>query len=453
MGSTTSHSNQLPSLTRLVTAAVLSVGVMACGADEPELLPGADQVFYGALVFDGSAEALTDDPMVIQVGNGRILGVHSYSPEGSLLEEITEAGIEAVDATGKYIVPGFINAHGHAGSAFNPDHGITYDEWVSSQLRRYARFGITTVNSLGGATFEAIPYRDASRGEGGLDHARLMVAGEVVAASTSSEALSMVERNHEMGVDWIKARVDDNLGTTAKMPLTASESVIRRAHELGYSTAFHLYYLDDAKDLLRAGVDLVAHSIRDADVDQELIDLFVESEKCYVPTLAREVSTFIYSSRPDFFDDPFLMNDVDSAQVVSVSSPSHRESVAASPAAAAYRDGLVVASRNLKALVDGGIPVAMGTDTGPVGRFQGYFEHMEMSMMEAAGLTPVQVLQSATGTAAWCLGREDIGILEEGRRADLIVLREDPTQAIGNTRFIDGVWIGGQLIPGSTKGM
>lgn len=430
---------------------VVAVAVASACEPGPALHPDADLVFFGARTFDGAAEALSETAMVIQVSQGRILSIEPMADDDPVVADAQEAAIEVVDATGKYILPGFINAHGHAGSAYSPARGMPYGEYVESHLERYARFGVTTVNSLGGDRAESLPHRDASRNEGGLDQARLMVAGEVVAAPSAEEAVQMVDANHALGVDWIKGRVDDDLGTGTKMPLEASEAAIDRAHELGYKAAFHLFYLDDAKQLLRAGVDLVAHSIRDQPVDEEVIQLFQETGKCYVPTLTREVSTFVYGERPAFFDDPFLMDDVDTSQVVEVSNPTRREAVAASVAAAAYRDALVVASENLKSLVDAGIPIAFGTDTGPLGRFQGYFEHMELSMMEAAGLTPVQVLQSATGTAAWCLGRDDIGVLEEGRRADLMILGEDPTQAIGNTRSLEGVWVGGAFVPGSAK--
>lgn len=433
-----------------VTVTIGSATISGCEPG-PALDPDTDLVFYGAQVFDGAAEAMTDDPMVIQVSEGRIVSVEPMAEDDPVVADALSAAIEVVDATGKFILPGFINAHGHAGSAFGPTRGMPYDEYVESHLERYARYGVTTVNSLGGDRAESLPHRDASRREGGLDQARLMVAGEVVAAQSAEEAVRMVEANHAMGVDWIKGRVDDDLGTGTKMPMDAAKAAIDRAHELGYQTAFHLFYLEDAKQLLRAGVDLVAHSIRDQAVDDAVIQLFRETGKCYVPTLTREVSTFVYGERPDFFDDPFLMDDVDTSQVVEVSNPTRREEVAASVAAAAYRNALVVASENLKSLVDAGIPIAFGTDTGPLGRFQGYFEHMELSMMEAAGLTPVQVLQSATGTAAWCLGREDIGLIEAGRRADLMLLGADPTEAVGNTRSLEGVWVGGSFVPGSAK--
>ena len=204
-------------------------------------------------------------------------------------------------------------------------------------------------------------------------------------------------------------------------------AVIARAREHGLRVASHLFYQEDAKGLLRAGTGLVAHSIRDEAVDDETIGLFRETGVCYVPTLTREVSTFAYGDRPDFFDDPFLMSDVDSRSGhVTVSDPERQARVRASGVAEAYGRALEIAQANLGRLSEAGVPIAFGTDSGPLGRFQGYFEHMEMELMAEAGLTPEQILRSATGVAAECLGRDDIGTLEPGRRADFVIVRAKP---------------------------
>ncbi len=101
---------------------------------------------------------------------------------------------------------------------------------------------------------------------------------------------------------------------------------------------------------------------------------------------------------------------------------------------------------NVKRVADAGVRVAMGTDTGPAGRFQGYFEHMEMALMADAGLTPVQILRSATGDAADCLGLDDVGTLEPNRRADFVVLSENPLTDVRNARSIESVWMSGERL-------
>jgi len=94
--------------------------------------------------------------------------------------------------------------------------------------------------------------------------------------------------------------------------------------------------------------------------------------------------------------------------------------------------------------------IAFGTDTGPAGRFQGYFEHMELEMMADAGLSPKQILMSATGDAASCLGFTEIGTLESGKWADFIVVNDNPLTDISNMRSIDAVYIAGNRVPDET---
>ena len=112
------------------------------------------------------------------------------------------------------------------------------------------------------------------------------------------------------------------------------------------------------------------------------------------------------------------------------------------------KPALEQAKRNLKLLSDAGVPIAMGTDTGaPTGRWQGYFEHLEMEMMVEAGLTPMKVLVAATGGAAQVMKiDEQVGTLRPGRQADLLVLGANPLKDIRNTHSLEQVWIAGRKI-------
>ena len=419
----------------------------ACAPASP-IDPTADLVVYGARVWDGTGAAL-NEPAVLQVAAGRIMSVAPLAEGIDVAAAAAEAGVTAVDATGKYIVPGLINVHGHVAGTWNGAMAVDYLDYATAELERYARFGVTSVNSLGGDREPSFALRDASWGDASPAHARLLVAGPVVTGSTPEEAAAATEAAAAMGPDWIKIRVDDNLGTTSKMSPDGYAAVISRAGEHGLRVASHLFYQEDAKGLLRAGTGLVAHSIRDEAVDEETIALFRETGVCYVPTLTREVSTFAYGERPDFFDDPFLLSDVDSAQVTTASDPERQARVRASGAAEAYGRALGIAQANLATLAEARVPIAFGTDSGPLGRFQGYFEHMETELMAEAGLTAEQILRSATGVAADCLGRDDIGTLEPGRRADFIMLSANPLEDVANLREISGVWIGGVMVEGA----
>jgi imidazolonepropionase-like amidohydrolase len=315
-------------------------------------------------------------------------------------------------------------------------------ENLIAQLRLYAEYGVTTVNSLGGEGPAAVALRD-EQSMTGLDRARVFVAGAVVTGNTVDAALAVVQRNADMDVDWMKLRVDDNLGSSQKMSPQIYSAVIDRSHELGLRLASHMFYLSDAKALLRAGTDFLAHSIRDMDVDQEFLGMLAASGICYTPTMTREISTYVYESRPDFFDDPFFLSHFDQAEQERFQESRQASSARAQP----YKEALRVALRNVKAIVDAGLPVVMGTDTGPAGRHQGYFEHMELDLMAEAGLTPEQVLLSATGLAAECLRIDDeIGTLRPNRWADFIVLTENPLDDIRNARSIESVWIAGEAL-------
>jgi imidazolonepropionase-like amidohydrolase len=211
--------------------------------------------------------------------------------------------------------------------------------------------------------------------------------------------------------------------------------------------AAHIFYLEDAKSILRAGVDLIAHSVRDREIDDEFIALMKARNVPYCPTLTREVATFVYESTPSFFTDPFFLREADAALVAQLQEPGRQAKVRQSKSALAYKAALDVATRNLKRASDAGVLIAMGTDSGAFPeRFEGYFEHLEMEMMAEAGLTPAQVLRAATIDAARTLGVDDIGRLTPGAWADVVVLDRDPLDDVRNTRSIASVWIAGNRV-------
>ena len=165
---------------------------------------------------------------------------------------------------------------------------------------------------------------------------------------------------------------------------------------------------------------------------------------CLSPTLMREVSTFVYETRPAFFDDPFFRKEADPKVVATLEEPARQASMASNKSAQTYKTSLEAARRNAKALHDAGIRLASGTDSGPPARFQGYFEHLELEELVKSGLTPSAALVAATGNAASCLGLADrVGTIQQGRFADLIVLSKSPLEDVKNSRTIESVWISG----------
>jgi imidazolonepropionase-like amidohydrolase len=414
---------------------VAGVALAAACLAEPAIASAQTVAFTGATVWDGTgAPALPGATIVVQDGRIRSVGRTAAPP-----------GATVVDLSGHWVMPGLINAHGHVTGQWAPEGSADAAARIEGDLRLYARYGVTTVNSLGDEPAEAaIVRRTQDRAE--LRRARLHFAGPVIGGTSIHDAVAAVDANADAHVDWIKIRVDDNLGTTDKMPWPVVQAVMDEARVRGMRVATHLFYLADAKRLLRMGSGLIAHSVRDADVDAELVGLLRDTGVCYIPTLAREVSTFVYAERPSFFDDPFFLRWADRREVRRVSDPAFMRETAESPAAARYRVALRQAQKNLKTLSDAGIPIAMGTDSGPAGRFPGYFEHMELGLMAEAGMTPEQVLRSATGVAADCLGLTDVGTLEPGRWADFLVLDADPLQDVSATQTLSAVYVAGGVV-------
>lgn len=354
-------------------------------------------------------------------------------------------GATVVDVSGKFIMPGIINGHGHVGEVIGIEGGQYSTETLEQNLGLYARYGVTTVVSLGGDKEQAVAFR-AVNDTLPSNKARLYIAGEVITGETPEEALAAVERNHQLGVDFMKIRVDDNLGTSTKMSEEVYQAVIQRSHELGYPIATHMYYLEDAKKLLQAGSDLLAHSIRDVPVDEELIRLIKEKGVGYCPTLTRELSTYVYEDTAAFFSDPFFLKEYDESIIRPLLYPAGQQKIRQSRSAQTYKKQLPAAYANLKTLSDQGVPIVFGTDSGVPTRFMGYFEHLEMEMMAEAGMTPMEIIVSATQTTAEYLGLKDLGSLAPGHWADFLVLDANPLEDIRNVRKIEGVYVGGEQV-------
>ena len=355
---------------------------------------------------------------------------------------------QVFNLTGNTIIPGLINTHGHVNDVIGveADPSFYTEAHVETQLARYARYGVTTVMSLGGGGQAGVRVRDKPLSD--RTGSRLYLSGPVLTANSPSEAIERVNEIANLGVDIIKIRVDDALGASTKMAPEIYHAVIQESHRLGLRVAAHLYYLEDAKALLRAGVDFLAHSVRDQSVDDELVDLLIEKNVCYCPTLMREVSTFVYEERPTWFDDPFFFKEVEPHVIEQLETSAYQEQIRSRQTAQIYKQGLTRALANVKFLQAGGAHIAMGTDSGPVGRFQGYFEHAELELMVTAGLTPMQAIFAATGQAALCLQQEKkIGSLEPGKLADFVILNANPLDDIRNSQTIQSVWVGGRKIP------
>ena len=396
--------------------------------------------FVGGRLIDGTGRVIENGTLIID--GVRIVAA---GPAATAVP----AGATRVDVKGKTLLPGLVNAHGHvaATTGLRSDPASYTRDNLTRQLRTYAQYGVTTVFSLGDDQALGFELRN-EQAIGPLDRARLFVAGAVITGATAEEARAMASKVADMKPDLLKIRVDDNLGSTRKMPEPAWRAVIDEAHQRNLKVAVHIYSLADAKATLEGGADFIAHSVRDVPVDEGFIAMLKSREVCYSPTFTREISTFIYDATPTWVDDPFFVKGVTPDIIAQLKDSKRQAQVrngAGWKAGQQYKAGLEVAKRNLKTLVDRGVRIAFGTDTGPPARFQGFFEHLELELMVEAGLTPMQALVSATGDAARCHQRAgQFGTLAPGAAADLLILGANPLDHIRNTRSIEQVWINGR---------
>ena len=373
------------------------------------------------------------------------------------------AGAEVLDLTGKFVMPGIINLHGHVGNVV----GLTQDpkfftrQNIEKNLRTYASYGVTTLLSMGTEQDAIFPIRAEQRA-GRPTFTRIYTAGRgfaykggygglpgVTFAPTSpAEIPGEVAQLAAQKVDIVKIWVDDHLGHMKKMPFPISKAIIDSARQHNLHVAAHIFYLDDAKQLTDAGIYGLAHSVRDKPVDQALIDSMKRHGTWQLAaTLSRELSTFIYAKPAPFLNDPFFTRSVSADVIAKLKSPQYQKTFATDEDLPRYEPILEMAKKNLKKLVDSGVKYGFGTDTGPPGRFPGYFEHLELQLEVEAGLTPQQAILGATRNAAEFLGASnDLGTLQKGRWADLIILRNNPLADIKNTRTIDAVWIAGRPV-------
>src|SRR5215475_1307064 len=420
-------------------------GLAAFAVDRPSAGQAATsagvKAFVGARLIDGSGKPAVENAALI-ARDGRVEAV------GPASEVKTPAGAQTINLAGKFIIPGLISTHVHVSDVQGLRPPAYTEENTLRQLGVFARYGVTTVLSLGGEKDPAFKARDAQNTPA-LDRTRIYLAGDVITGATPQEARRMVARVAATKPDIIKIRVDDNLGATPKMSPEVYRAVIDEAHQRGLRVAVHIFYLEDAKDLLRAGADFIAHSVRDKEIDGEFVSLMKKRDVPYCPTLTRDLSAFVYESTPPFFSDPIFLREADRDVVAQLQEPRRQEAVRKSATAQRYKEALAVAMRNLKKAADAGLLVVMGTDSGAfANRFQGYFEHLEMEMMAEAGLTPAQILRAATGDAARALRIPEIGAITKGAWADFVVLERDPLKDIRNTRGAASVWIAGNQVRG-----
>ncbi|AKJ02639.1 imidazolonepropionase-like amidohydrolase [Archangium gephyra] len=409
-------------------------------------------VLEGARVFDGEA---TTGPATVVLEGERIRAV---GPRGSLQ---VPAGAQVVDYSGKTLIPGLILAHAHVGIVSGVETGRRFytRENITRQLARYLDYGVMTVNSLGlnpplfytlrrelkGHTTGA-DLLGAGPGLGapmGLPPARGMNLedDQVVRPETPEAAREAVRDMAGQGVDMVKLWVDSMKGGVPKLRPEVYRAAIDEAHRHGLRAAAHIHDLEDAKAVVEAGIDVLAHGVRDQPVDDAFIQAMKTRGVWYIPTVNLDEANYLYAEHPAWMDEPFFRAAVDPALQRRFDDPQWQRETLASEGAAKARKAVAINLQNLRALHQAGVKIGFGTDSGALPqRIPGFAEHRELELMTQAGLTPARALRAATRDSAELLGLKSQGAIAPGMVADLVVLDSDPVQDIRNTRDIHAVW-------------
>src|SRR5438046_2273364 len=385
--------------TLLAVVALAALTVLAAIELQPSMAqaPAASGVvaLTGARIIDGSGRAPIQQGTVI-LNKGVIEAV------GTAAGVKIPNGATRVDLSGKTIIPGLINAHAHLNFDQATKRPVRDD--LILRLKTYATYGVTSTVSLGSRPvdeLEGLKLRD-DQTHIALDRARLYTGGLNAVGKTPEEARKSVDRLADLKVDVIKYHIN---GTPNDMTPDIYGALVDESKKKGLRTFVHIFYTKDAKSAVDKGTDVLAHSIRDKDVDPEFAAELKRKNIGYIQTLTRDLSVFVYETRPAFFDEPFFKRGITlyGSEVEVLINPANQQKVRSDKQAQAIKPALQQANRNLRILSDAGVPIAMGTDSGAEGnpgRWQGYFEHLEMEMMVKAGMTPMQVIVASTGGAA-----------------------------------------------------
>lgn len=413
--------------------------------------PASRVVLDGARVFDG--ETLSGPATVVLEG----AYIRAVGPRGSVP---VPPGARVVDYTGKTILPGLIVAHAHVGHTRGLEMGPEFytRELVAQQLDRYQAYGVVAVNSLGmnpplfytlrrelnGHTSGADLY-GAGPGLGapqGAPPPQMKIADDQVARPrTAEEARALVRDMAERGVDMIKLWVDSMGGKQPKLAPAVYRAAIDEAHRNGVKAAAHIHDLEDARALAEAGIDVIAHGVRDQRVDDAFIQTLKARGIWYIPTVQLDEANYIYAEHPAWMNAPFFRAAVDPELQRHFEDPTWQRETLASPEAAKARQAVAINQENLRLLHEAGVKLGFGTDSGALPhRIPGFAEHRELELMVQAGLTPAQALRVATRNSAELLGLKDRGQIAPDMLADLVVLDADPTEDIRHTQRIHTVW-------------
>ena len=386
-----------------------------------------------ATLIDGTG-APAQSNITVVMENGRIRDI------GSSRSTTIPTNATVLDLTGKFVVPGIINAHGHVGPAPR-----------DPQLRRYAQYGVTTTTSMAADPEDIVEFKSKQQA-GELRGARILTVRYRFTTlrnngddyKTPEAARQKVDDIATKGADFIKVWIDAQGGRQPKLKRDFVSAVLDQARRHNKLTMAHVVELEDARMVVDEGVNLIMHNVRDQDIPTDFIATLKAKNVSVNSTLAREEGMLLVGGGTP--DNPFFLKGLTPEQNASL--PRKLTTLAADPEREALTRSFEQDKQNVKRMLEGGVRLGFGTDSGGASeRFfiQGYYEHRQMELMIQTGFTPMQVIQSFSKNNSEMLGIDkDFGTLARGKAADLLVLTKNPLDDITNMRAIDTIYLGGR---------
>lgn len=432
---------------------------------------GAQRGAGGATLYEGARVVVGDGSAPIESGallveNGQILKV------GKKGEVRPPAGATRVDLTGKTIIPALVNVHAHPGYELLTNHGYLFaapehytPENLVDHLEREAFYGIGTVNDGGSAAVAiALQFQVDDAARKFRPHAQFVLNAGIVPPNGGPDSILIkatrpLHANYEVlrapearaavqdvaakNIKRIKMWFGDRGGSYPAMPHEVYDAVIDEAHKHGIQIHVHATSLRDQKDALRAGADVIVHTLGNVKMDDELVALVKDKKPYWTPVMGLgERSPLCTDANVPFVEQSLPAKIVADVRAACNANGGRGGSPAERAAAAAARAENV--KYNFTKMIESGARLVFGTDTGvSPGWSFGFADHFELEHYVQLGLSPMDAIVAATSRPAQTLGMPNVGMLAEGKAADFVVLNANPLDDIRNTRDIASVYLHG----------